>query len=70
MAGPKLDEAIVTSPWSDRIDLVPGGRGTAAAVDEDATARLRAALAELPPDRYDAILVDCPPTLGGPTLRR
>jgi chromosome partitioning protein len=68
MAGTKLDEAIVTSPWSDRIDLVPGGTGTAAAVDEDATARLRTALAELPPDRYEAIMVDCPPTLSGPTL--
>ncbi len=27
-----------------------------------------AALAALPEDAYDAILVDCPPTLGGPTL--
>ena len=30
--------------------------------------RLRAALAALPTDRYDAILLDCPPTLGGSTL--
>ena len=34
----------------------------------DGTTRLRAALAALPADRYEAILVDCPPTLGGPTL--
>ena len=68
MAGAALDEAIVTSPWSDRIDLVPGGQQTSTAVDEDGTTRLRAALAALPPDRYEAIMVDCPPTLGGPTL--
>jgi cellulose biosynthesis protein BcsQ len=66
MAGTQLDEAIVSSPWSDRIDLVPGARDTA--IDGDATARLRTALAGLPPDRYEAIMVDCPPTLDGPTL--
>ena len=59
---------IVTSPWSDRIDLVPGGPDTTAAIDGDGTTRLRAALAALPADRYEAIIVDCPPTLGGPTL--
>ncbi|MET0910651.1 MAG: ParA family protein, partial [Ilumatobacteraceae bacterium] len=68
MAGGDLDGSIVTSPWSPVVDLLPGGPETTAAIDGDGTSRLRDALAALPVDRYEAILVDCPPTLGGPTL--
>jgi chromosome partitioning protein len=68
LAGELLDKAIVPSPWDDAISLVPGSPATFGAVDRDGTARLRAALAALPADAYDAILLDCPPTLGGPTM--
>jgi len=68
LAGAPLDTAIVATRWDDGIALVPGSAATSQAVDRDGTARLRAALAALPEDVYDPILVDCPPTLGGPTL--
>ncbi len=68
LGGGELDKAIVTTRWGDALDLRPGGPETAVAVARDGTARLRAALAALPTDRYDAILLDCPPTLGGSTL--
>jgi chromosome partitioning protein len=68
MGGGDLASLIVPTRWGDGIDLLPGGMATAAAADRDGTARLRAGLAALPEDRYDAILLDCPPTLGGSTL--
>src|SRR5690606_36364435 len=68
LAGGELAKAIVNTRWGDALELLPGGRETAVAADGDGTARLRAALAALPADRYDAILLDCPPTLGGSTL--
>ena len=51
-----------------RSSCCPAAPATSAAADREGTARLRAALAALPEDRYDAILLDCPPTLGGSTL--
>jgi len=68
LAGAPLDKAIVPTRWDDGIALVPGSAATAEAVDRDGTERLGAALAAIPEDAYDAILVDCPPTLGGATL--
>jgi cellulose biosynthesis protein BcsQ len=68
LGGGELDKAVVATRWGAGLDLLPGGPDTAAAADRDGTARLRAALAALPTDRYDAILLDCPPTLGGSTL--
>ena len=68
LAGAHLDGAIVPSRWDDAVDLVPGASSTADAVDREGTDRLRGALAALPEDRYDAIILDCPPTLGGATL--
>jgi cellulose biosynthesis protein BcsQ len=67
LAGDPLDKAIVVTRWSDAISLVPGSPDTAGAVDAAGTRRLRAALAALPADAYDAIVLDCPPTLDGPT---
>ena len=63
-AGGSVDDAVVTSQWTDRIDLVPS---SGEELDATGGARLRAALAAVPAERYDAILLDCPPTLGGPT---
>ena len=68
LAGAPLDKAIVATSWDDAISLVPGSAATAGAVDREGTARLRSALAAIPADAYDAILLDCPPTLGGATL--
>jgi cellulose biosynthesis protein BcsQ len=68
LAGGDLDASIVPSRWDDALDVVPGSAATADAADRAGTARLRAALAALPEERYDAILLDCPPTLGGSTL--
>jgi chromosome partitioning protein len=68
LSGAPLDKALVTTSWGDGITLLPGSAATAGAVDRDGTRRLRTALAALGDDAYDAILVDCPPTLGGATL--
>ena len=68
LAGGDLDKAIVPTRWGDALDLLPGSPETAGAADGEGTARLRAALAAVPEDRYDAILLDCPPTLAGSTL--
>jgi cellulose biosynthesis protein BcsQ len=60
----RLDALVVGSAWSDLIDLVPGdGRP----LERSAAGRLRDALANGCADRYEAVLIDCPPTLGGPT---
>lgn len=65
MSGASLERAIVPSAWDDRIDLVPGG---SAPIKPTGARRLRDSLAALDADRYDALLLDCPPTLGGPTV--
>ena len=56
-----IEDAIVPSGWSDRIDVLP-----ADAVLRDfeigKPKRLRRALGTIPPSRYDAILLDCPPS--------
>ena len=68
-AAAPLDNAIVPTRWDDALDLLPGAAGHVRRRRiATGTARLRAALAALPEDRYDAILLDCPPTLGGSTL--
>jgi len=51
------------------IDCVPGSAALALAPGRlqratDAEFRLRQAVAELPPDRWDWVLIDCAPTLG------
>ncbi|MGH9271939.1 MAG: ParA family protein, partial [Ilumatobacteraceae bacterium] len=45
--------------------LMPSNRGE---LDAAAATRLRDALASGEADPYDAVLLDCPPTLGGTTL--
>jgi chromosome partitioning protein len=67
LRGADLDSAIVASAWNPALALVPGGPATATAADREGTAHLRAALAALPRDRFEAVLLDCPPTLGDAT---
>lgn len=64
MGGRSIEDAIVGSAWSTSLDLVPAGSGP---IRPAGTARLRAALADLD-DEYEAILIDCPPTLAGGTV--
>ena len=65
MAGVGLERVIVTPDWADGVDLVPGG---SAPIKPTGARRLRDSLAALDPARYDALLLDCPPTLSGPTI--
>jgi cellulose biosynthesis protein BcsQ len=46
---------VVASTWSPLVDLLPAGGDADAALDV------------LAPDGYEAVLLDCPPTLTGPT---
>ena len=56
-----IEDAIVSSTWSDRIDVLPASPALDG-VEAGKPKRLRRALGTLPSTRYDAILVDCPPS--------
>lgn len=60
-----LAEAIVVSSWSDLIDVVPASPERNEYVDVPAT-RLARVLerSDVDLDAYEAILIDCPPSLG------
>jgi len=66
---PELVEQVVATPVAG-MDLIPGSRfltGVERAVSGQWTgpeSLLRRAVDELPEDRWDVVLLDCPPTLG------
>jgi chromosome partitioning protein len=59
-------DAIYESGWSENIHVMPGSKGLQVR-EHGKPARLRTALAEIADD-YDAVLIDCPPSLGNLTL--
>jgi chromosome partitioning protein len=63
--GAKAADAIVRSAWSEHVDVLPGGPG-AEQLDSGSARRLRRQLTAVESD-YEAVLVDCPPSLGART---
>lgn len=61
----RIGDAIRPSGWSDRVDVLPG---TPRLQDHEAgpSKKLRKALASIE-ERYEAVLIDCPPSLGNLT---
>lgn len=60
-------QAIVASTWGAEVDLLPAAGRLQAKESTNGTARLQSALGEVAPG-YDAVLIDCPPSLGGLTI--
>lgn len=60
-----IDEAIRPSSWSDLIHVLPGASDLQE-LEGGPSKRLRTALASIE-DRFEAVLVDCPPSLGSLT---
>lgn len=57
---------IRPSAWSDRVDVVPASAGLQA-LEQGRSTMLRRSLAHVA-DEYEAILIDCPPSLGNLTV--
>lgn len=63
--GAGADAAIRPAAWSGLVDVLPSGTGLQD-LEVGAAKRLREAL-DAVSDRYEAILIDCPPSLGNLT---
>lgn len=67
LARTPLRKAIRVSPWSPLIDVVPAD-GSLQAHEDTKPGRLARAVRNADLDRYDAVLIDCPPSLGSLTV--
>lgn len=63
--GPRLKQVIVPSAWGPEVDVVPAVAGLQGH-ETGTSKRLRKQLDGVA-DQYDAILIDCPPSLGNLT---
>ena len=63
--GPAAHELIVASGWGDQVDVLPGS-ARLQQLEQGSSQRLRQQLTRVE-QRYDAILIDCPPSLGNLT---
>jgi cellulose biosynthesis protein BcsQ len=60
-------EALCASAWGDEIDLLPGCERLLKRESSNHPNRLRSALEDIR-ESYDAVLLDCPPSLGNLTI--
>ena len=60
--GRRADDHLATSSWSDLIDVLPGSPALQR-WEDGKVKRLRRLIGQIE-DRYDAVLLDCPPSLG------
>jgi chromosome partitioning protein len=65
LAKTAAEQAIVPSAWGEAVDLLPASPRLQAR-ESGSPKRLRAAL-EAVADQYEAVLIDCPPSLGNLT---
>jgi chromosome partitioning protein len=66
LAGTRAADAIVVSPWSEKVHLIAASDSLQAR-ESGSPARLRTALAKVSAE-YHAVLLDCPPSLGNLTM--
>jgi chromosome partitioning protein len=61
-SGRRADEHLATSAWSDLVDVLPGSPALQR-LEDGKVKRLRRLIGQIE-DRYEAVLLDCPPSLG------